>query len=142
MVPNTTYPPVRANLDSLTVNIYHGIGGVLPAAPEYNGTADPVSDNNTGLAFAGGLVPTYLDVNFPKDRAIQGLKQEFTLQQQGLTADVACHQTNSSSAGFLNFNSSFYPIPVPFANGTIDYWLWAWNVTSDCQQGEFAIHRA
>ena len=142
MASNTTYLQVRADRDSVTVDMYRAIGGVLPAAPSYNGSSDPVSGNNTGLAFAGGLVPTHLNVNFPKGRIIQGLDQEFTLQQQGLTANVTCHQTNTSSAGNLNLNSSFYPIPVPFANGTTNYWLWAWNVTSDCSQGECAIHRA
>ena len=42
----------------------HDIGGILPAAPGYNGSANPVSDSNTGLAFAGGLVPINLSVNF------------------------------------------------------------------------------
>ena len=125
-----------------TADMYHGVGGVLPAAPSYNGTSDPVTDNKTGLAFAGGLVPTHLDVHFPGGHAIDGLYHEFTLQQQGLTANVTCHQTNTSSAGSLNLNSSFYPIPVPLANGTTDYWLWAWNMTGDCSQGECAIHQA
>ena len=136
MVSNTTYLRVRADRDSFAVDMYHGIGGVLPAVPSYNGTSDPASDNNTGLAFAGGLVPTNLSVHFPKGHAIDGLYHEFALQQQGLTANVTCHQTNTSSAGSLNVNSSFYPISVPFANGTTDYWLWAWNMTGDCSQGE------
>jgi hypothetical protein len=141
MVSNTTYLQVRPSLAALTVDMYHGIGGVLPAAPSYNGTTDPVSDNNTGLAFAGGLVPTHLDVNFPKGHVIQGLYNEFTLLQQGLTANVTCSQANSST-GHLNLNSSFYPIPIPLADGTTDYWLWAWNITGDCSDGECAIHRA
>ena len=121
--------------------MYHGVGGVLPAVPSYNGTSDPVSGNNTGLAFPGGLVPTHLDVHFPNGHTIKGLYNEFTLQQQGLTANVSCYPTNSSSAGNLNLTSSFYPIPIPLANGTTDYWLWAWNITSDCSEGERAIHR-
>ena len=141
MVSNTTYPQVRADRDSLIVDMYHGIGGVLPAAPSYGGTTNPVTNDNTGLAFAGGLVPTHLNVTFPKGRAIHGLYNGFTLHQQGLTANVTCHQTNGS-AGNLNLNSSFYPIPVPLANGTTDYWLWAWNITGDCSDGECAIHRA
>jgi hypothetical protein len=140
MVSNTTYLQVRVDLNSLTVDMYHDIGGVLPAAPSYNGTTDPVSIVNTGLAFAGGLVPTNLQVNF-SGGYVQGLDQAFALQQQGLTANVTCHLTNSS-AGNLNLDSSFYPIPVPLANGTTDYWLWAWNITADCSQGECAIHRA
>jgi hypothetical protein len=142
MVSDTTYLQVRVDLDSsLTVDMYRGIGGVLPAAPLYGGTTDPVSIVNTGLAFAGGLVPTNLQVNLPFGN-VQGLglDQAFALQQQGLTADVTCQQTNSS-AGNLNLNSSFYSIPVPLANGITDYWLWAWNITADCSQGECASHR-
>ncbi|KAI9568245.1 hypothetical protein HD554DRAFT_786849 [Boletus coccyginus] len=110
-------------------------GGILPAAPGYGGITEPASDSGTGLAFAGGLVPTHLDVNFPNGYARQGLYNEFTLQQQGLTANVTCHRTNRS-AGEMNLNSSFLPISVPLANGTTDYWLWAWNITGDCGEAQ------
>ncbi|KAF8557445.1 hypothetical protein OG21DRAFT_1482311 [Imleria badia] len=121
------------NFNGVKYNV--STGGILPAAPGYGGTTNPVSADNTGLAFAGGLVPTHLDVNFPKGHATQGLRQGFTLQQQGLTANVTCQQTDSTS-NILNLDSSFYPIPVPFANGTTDYWLWAWNITGDCSEGQ------
>ncbi|KAF8557447.1 hypothetical protein OG21DRAFT_315030 [Imleria badia] len=121
------------NFNGVKYNV--STGGILPAAPGYGGTTDPVSADNTGLAFAGGLVPTHLDVNFPKGHVAQGLRQGFTLQQQGLTGNVSCQQTDSTS-NILNLDSSFYPIPVPFANGTTDYWLWAWNITGDCNEGQ------
>ncbi|KAG8213419.1 hypothetical protein J3R82DRAFT_11921 [Butyriboletus roseoflavus] len=106
-------------------------GGVLPAAPSYGGATNNVSLNNTGLAFAGGLVPTHLDVSYPNGQVLQGLGQNYTLLQQGLTANVTCHQTNTT-----NFSSPFYPIPVPLADGITDYWLWAWNITGTCGQGQ------
>ncbi|KAI9568246.1 hypothetical protein HD554DRAFT_2172658 [Boletus coccyginus] len=123
------------NFNGVQYNI--STGGILLAAPGYGGTADPASDNDTGLAFAGGLVPTHLDVNLPEGRAIQGLYNEFTLQQQGLTANVTCRQSNGSTS-MLGLVSSFYPISVPLANGTTDYWLWAWNVTGNCSDGVFS----
>ncbi|KAI9568244.1 hypothetical protein HD554DRAFT_786507 [Boletus coccyginus] len=120
------------NFNGVKYNI--STGGILPAAPGYGGTTDPASDSDTGLAFAGGLIPTHLDVNFPNGHALQGLYDEFTLKQQGLTANVTCHRTNGST-GRLNLDSSFHPISVPLADGTTDYWLWAWNITGDCSDG-------
>ena len=82
MVSNTTYLQVRVDLNFLTVDMYRGIGGVLPAVPSYNGSTDPPPPDNTGLAFAGGLVPT----NLVTHGDVQGLDQAFTLRQQGLIA--------------------------------------------------------
>ncbi|KAF8452876.1 hypothetical protein L210DRAFT_3639318 [Boletus edulis BED1] len=113
-------------------------GGVLPAAPRYNGTTEHVSNNNTGLAFAGGHVPTNIYVNFTKGHAPQGQSRTFTLQQQGLTANVTCRRAGDT-AGDLNFQSSFNPIPVPLADGTIDYWLWVWNITGNCSEGQPSV---
>ena len=136
-VPSTTYLRVRLGLDPFfNFNMYnHDIGGILPAAPGYNGSTNPVSDSNTGLAFAGGLVPINLSVNFTEGYAIKGLNQSFTLQQQGLTANVTCRQVDNTTDN-LNLGSSFYSMPVPFANGSTAYWLWAWNFTGDCSEGE------
>ena len=140
MVSNTTHLQVRIGQDSSIVDMNHEIGGILHAAPGYGGTTDPVSGNNTGLAFAGGLVPTHLDVSFPNGHAVQGLRQGFTLLQQGLTANVTCQQTDGTS-NIQNLISSYYPIPVPLSNGTTDHWLWAWNITGDCNEGECVIYR-
>ncbi|KAI9568243.1 hypothetical protein HD554DRAFT_2101097 [Boletus coccyginus] len=120
------------NFNGVQYNI--STGGILPAAPGYGGTTNPVANNNTGLAFAGGLVPTHLDINFPNGHAIRGLYSTFALQQHGLTANVTCQQSNGST-GMLGLDSSFYPVSVPLANGTTDYWLWAWNVTGNCSDG-------
>ncbi|KAG6380455.1 hypothetical protein JVT61DRAFT_8596 [Boletus reticuloceps] len=120
------------NFNGVEYNI--STGGVLPAAPGYNGTTD-VSNNNTGLAFAGGQVPTNL---YAKGHAPQGQSRTFTLQQQGLTANVTCRRA-SDTAGDLNFQSSFNPIPVPLADGTIDYWLWVWNITGNCSEGQPSV---
>ena len=133
MVSNTTYLQVRVDLNFLTVDMYRGIGGVLPAVPSYNGSTDPPPPDNTGVAFAGGLVPT----NLVTHGDVQGLDQAFTLRQQGLTADVTC-QTNSS----LNPSVSSYTIPVHSADGTLEYQLWGWIFEVNCGQGECAIHRA
>ncbi|KAH0832929.1 hypothetical protein J3R83DRAFT_11896 [Lanmaoa asiatica] len=108
------------------------IGGVLSgiAAAEYSFGTSGIFDFN-GVRYNISTVPTHLAVNFPKDQEIQGLDRAYTLQQQGLTANMSCHQTNGT-AGDLNLSSSFYPIPVLLANGTTDYWLLAWNITVVC----------
>ena len=61
-------------------NMYnHDIGGILPAAPGSSGSTNPVSDSNTGLAFASGLVPINLSVNFMEGHTIKGLNQSSKL---------------------------------------------------------------
>ena len=110
------------------------VGGVLPAAPSYGGATQHVSDENTGLAFAGGFVPMHVDVHYPKERGKRGLSHHYTLLQQGLTANVTCHQADSL-LDHLNPSSTFYPTPIFLADGTIDYWLWAWNITAQCIEG-------
>ena len=117
--------------------MYHATGGVLPAAPSYGGATNLASQSNTGLAFAGGLVPTHLDVSYPNGQVSQGLGHNYILLQQGLTANVTCYQTNTTVDS--SSSSSYDPIPVPLANGTTDYWLWAWNITGNCTQGEYVI---
>ena len=137
MVLNTTDLRVCVTQShSSIIDTYCDAGGILPAVQEYAGTTQPVPENNTGLAFAGGSIPTYLEVDFPKGHVIQGLRHQFTLLQQGLTADVTCQQSNGTGG---NVYSSFYPLSVPYPNGTTNYWLWAWNITADCSQGEYAI---
>ncbi|KAF8127037.1 hypothetical protein EV363DRAFT_1173348 [Boletus edulis] len=129
------YPGIF-NFNGVKYNI--STGGVLPAVPGYNGTTELVSNNNTGLAFAGGQVPTHLHVDFTEGQTTQGQSQNVTLQQQGLTANVTCRRSNST-ADSLNYRSSFNPIPIPLADGTIDYWVWVWNITGDCSEGQPSV---
>ncbi|KAH7882016.1 hypothetical protein F5I97DRAFT_1911081 [Phlebopus sp. FC_14] len=106
-------------------------GGILPAAPSYTGTDAPTQQNNTGLAFAGGLVPTNLITSFPPNRRIKGIITNYTLYQQGLTANVTC-TVYAQDTGTLQLNSTYIATPIAYPNGTTAYWLWAWNVTADC----------
>ncbi|KAF8440555.1 hypothetical protein L210DRAFT_3669836 [Boletus edulis BED1] len=123
------YPGIF-NFNGVKYNI--STGGVLPAVPGYNGTTELVSNNNTGLAFAGGQVPTHLHVDFTEGQTTQGQSQNVTLQQQGLTANVTCRRSNST-ADSLNYRSSFQSDTYSPCDGTIDYWVWVWNITGDCR---------
>ncbi|KIJ61777.1 hypothetical protein HYDPIDRAFT_31105 [Hydnomerulius pinastri MD-312] len=119
------------NFNGVLYNV--STGGILPVAPSYTGTTQPAQGNNTGLAFAGGLVPANLTTHFPPQREIKGISSNYTVQQQGLTANVTC--SLYPAQGNLSLSSTYTPVPIPLANGQTDYWLWAWNITAACEEG-------
>ena len=106
-------------------------GGVLPAAPGFLGSNQPAQPNNTGLGFVGGYVPTH--VQFPPFRA---LLSNYTIQQQGLTADVSCFQIPAQTVGTPQTSL----LPVSIFNGTAtELTAYAYNMA--CAQGETDPHR-
>ncbi|KIJ59590.1 hypothetical protein HYDPIDRAFT_33030 [Hydnomerulius pinastri MD-312] len=119
------------NFNGVLYNV--STGGILPVAPSYTGTSQPAQGNNTGLAFAGGLVPANLTTHFPPGREIKGISSNYTVQKQGLTANVTC--SLYPAQGNMPPSSTYTPVPIPLANGQTDYWLWAWNITAACEEG-------
>ncbi|KAF8546892.1 hypothetical protein OG21DRAFT_1022811 [Imleria badia] len=112
------------NFNGVSYNM--STGGILPAAPGFHGSSQPAQPNNTGLGFVGGFVPTH--VQFPSPQAIFS---NYTIQQQGLTADVTCHQIPAHTVGAPH-SSSF---PLGIFNGTATE-LTAYAYTMACDQGE------
>ncbi|KAF8443183.1 hypothetical protein L210DRAFT_3644048 [Boletus edulis BED1] len=78
------------NFNGVLYNV--STGGVIPVAPEYLGSMQHAQPNNTGLSFVGGYVP--IQVQFPSSQA---LFDNYTILQQGLTADVTCTQIDPQS---------------------------------------------
>ncbi|KAG1817207.1 uncharacterized protein BJ212DRAFT_1480436 [Suillus subaureus] len=86
------------------VSYNQSTGGVLPAIEEYSGSSKPPG-SAIGLAFSGGRVPNY------------------TVTQQGLTANVSCQPIDHSQNSF-----SIYPISTVGPNIT----FYEWQAVANC----------
>ncbi|KAH7927590.1 hypothetical protein BV22DRAFT_267228 [Leucogyrophana mollusca] len=110
--------PGVVNFNGVAYNL--STGGVLPAVPGYTGSSSPPA--GTGLMFVGGEVLTYLDTS-PLNPFPGVSSRNFSIIQQGLSANVSCQEYNlddgavslnnpwstataSSSTHFILFNSS------------------------------------
>ncbi|KAG0694013.1 hypothetical protein DFH29DRAFT_363175 [Suillus ampliporus] len=74
--------------------------GVLPAIEEYSGASNPPS--GVGLAFSGGKVP--VNSSFDRGRhksGSAGIAKNYTVTQQGVTANVTCQAIDLSKDSFI-----------------------------------------
>ncbi|KAH7919310.1 hypothetical protein BV22DRAFT_1023213 [Leucogyrophana mollusca] len=134
--------PSILNFNGASYNI--STGGVLPNNGEYNGTA--VSSNKTGYDYSGGHIPTRvslegLDVNY------QGLSRNYSMIQQGYTANVTCQQWNldyrQPPTGPPMWESSSYGSILvgnwnPFDESGANYTLRKWDWETLCPTGIWA----
>ncbi|KAG2065549.1 hypothetical protein BDR04DRAFT_1121778 [Suillus decipiens] len=78
-------------------------GGVLPAIQEYSGSSIPPG-SAVGLAFSGGQVPVNTNFDwghFGRDAGThQGVAKNYTVTQQGVTANVTCQPIDHSQDSF------------------------------------------
>ncbi|KAG1805599.1 hypothetical protein EV424DRAFT_1430239 [Suillus variegatus] len=96
------------------VSYNQSTGGILPAIQEYSGSSAPPG-SNVGLAFTGGQVPVNTSFNWGhlgRDAGTQGVSKNYSITQQGLTANVTCQPIDRSQNGF-----SVTPYPVPGYTG-------------------------
>ncbi|KAG2028808.1 hypothetical protein BDR03DRAFT_976296 [Suillus americanus] len=83
------------------VSYNQSTGGVLPAIEEYSGSLTPPG-SHVGLAFSGGRVPvnTNFDWKNTRDTGTQGITKNYTVTQQGVTANVTCQPIDRSQNTF------------------------------------------
>ncbi|KAG0694012.1 hypothetical protein DFH29DRAFT_961944 [Suillus ampliporus] len=82
------------------VSYNRSTGGVLPAIEEYSGSSNP---SQYGLAFSGGNVPVNSSFDWgrlERDSGTQGIAKNYTVTQQGVTADVTCQPIDRSKNSF------------------------------------------
>ncbi|KAG2139934.1 hypothetical protein BD769DRAFT_172151 [Suillus cothurnatus] len=85
------------------VSYNQSTGGVLPAIEEYSGSSNPPG-SNVGLAFAGGRVPVNTSFDWghlERDAGTQGIGKNYTVTQQGVTANVSCQPIDRSQNSFV-----------------------------------------
>jgi hypothetical protein len=113
--------------DILTLN---SKGGVLPAIEEYSGSSNPPG-SNVGLAFAGGRVPVNTSFDWghlERDAGTQGIGKNYTVTQQGVTANVSCQPIDRSQNSFV-----VVPDVVQGPNNT----FFTWEAGVNCSGSAF-----
>ncbi|OAX39862.1 hypothetical protein K503DRAFT_799312 [Rhizopogon vinicolor AM-OR11-026] len=83
------------------VSYNRSTGGVLPAIQEYAGSSNTPS--GVGLAFSGGSVPVHSSFDWGRDFAesgTQGIGKNYTVTQQGFSANVTCQGIDRSVDSF------------------------------------------
>ncbi|KAG1833235.1 hypothetical protein DFJ58DRAFT_847876 [Suillus subalutaceus] len=101
------------------VSYNQSTGGVLPAIEEYSGSSNPPGPD-VGLAFYGGRVPVNTSFdwgNLASDAGTQGIAKNYTVTQQGVTANVTCQPIDRSQNEFnLNPHTTQGP-EITFSRG-------------------------
>ncbi|KAG1833236.1 hypothetical protein DFJ58DRAFT_228928 [Suillus subalutaceus] len=106
------------------VSYNQSTGGVLPAIEEYSGSSNPPG-SDVDLAFSGGRVPvdTTFDWGHARDAGTQGIAQNYSVTQQGVTANVTCQPIDRSQNTF-----SIYQVPT---QGPVIMFI-TWEAVANC----------
>ncbi|KAH7907770.1 hypothetical protein BJ138DRAFT_1104049 [Hygrophoropsis aurantiaca] len=113
-------------------------GGVVPAVSDYAGSVD--IPDQMRLSFDGGQVS--VNVQTEPDRLHgkipSGFSTNYTVFQQGLTANVTCAALNpndNSDPGQLSLTNPYISLPVQANDSSIAFYLRQWNSTANCVGG-------
>ncbi|KAG2035530.1 hypothetical protein BDR03DRAFT_1093153 [Suillus americanus] len=110
--------------------------GIVPTIEDYSGSDGVPDANHVRLGFSGGNVTVDMGPILGKHTSMpisQGYSRNYSMLQQGLTANVSCRAINSSQTQYVwnTTNSSIiYTNPAP-VNDSING-LRLWNVTANC----------
>ncbi|KAG2110505.1 uncharacterized protein F5147DRAFT_126459 [Suillus discolor] len=110
------------------VSYNQSTGGILPAIQEYSGSSAPPG-SNVGLEFTGGQVPVNTSFDWGhlgRDAGTQGISTNYSITQQGLTANVTCQPIDRSQNTF-----SVTPYPVPGPTGSNMTFI-TWETVANC----------
>ncbi|KAG1877265.1 hypothetical protein F4604DRAFT_1924339 [Suillus subluteus] len=103
------------------VSYNQSTGGVLPAIEEYSGSSNPPG-SDVGLAFTGGQVPvntTFDWGHLGRDAGTQGIAKNYTVTQQGVTANVSCQPIDRSQNTFI--------LQPNVTQGPLDFTFFTWE---------------
>ncbi|KAG0708732.1 hypothetical protein DFH29DRAFT_1035361 [Suillus ampliporus] len=105
------------------VSYSQSTGGVLPAIEEYSGSLNP---SQFGLAFSGGNVSVNSTFDWGRhgrEADTQGIAKNYTVAQQGVTANVTCQLIDRSKDSFFIDSTTTYGPVISF---------FTWNATANC----------
>ncbi|KAG1837621.1 hypothetical protein DFJ58DRAFT_862786 [Suillus subalutaceus] len=107
------------------VSYNQSTGGVLPAIEEYSGSSNP-SGSDVDLAFSGGQVPvnTTFDWGHARDVGTQGIAKNYTVTQQGVTANVTCQPIDRSQNTFI--------VQPNVTQGPLNLTFFTWEAVVNC----------
>ncbi|KAG1750086.1 hypothetical protein EDB19DRAFT_1904339 [Suillus lakei] len=110
--------------------------GVVPTIETYSGSNGVPGPNGTRLGFSGGnvtvdigLIPgEHTSVSIP-----QGFSRNYSMWQQGLTANVSCRPIDLSQTQWDTSNNSvIYTNPAASNNSDSITGLRLWNISANC----------
>ncbi|KAG2071071.1 hypothetical protein BDR04DRAFT_571712 [Suillus decipiens] len=107
------------------VSYNQSTGGIIPAIEEYSGSSNSPG-SNVGLAFSGGQVPVNTSFEWGhlgRDAGTQGIGKNYTVTQQGVTANVTCQPIDRSQ------NS--YSATPNVSQGPLNVFI-TWEVVANC----------
>ncbi|KAG1777986.1 hypothetical protein EV702DRAFT_205629 [Suillus placidus] len=120
------------------VSYSESTNGLLPAVNDSDYSGSPVTQTAVGLAFTSGFVP--INVTIDPGRHLfgsppQGLGKNYTMTQQGLTAEVNCQERNTSIYSYSAYsNNSTVSFPTGDSVG-----LAMWEVMAECPNGNSSM---
>jgi hypothetical protein len=85
-------------------------GGLLPAIKSFTGSQTPPGANGTRMQFSGGITLVNYTIGghgSSGSRDWLAIQRNFSVHQQGITADIHCQRADASSQ-VLNFTSVSY----------------------------------
>ncbi|KIJ12341.1 hypothetical protein PAXINDRAFT_14819 [Paxillus involutus ATCC 200175] len=116
-------------------------GGILPTIVAYAGSQAPPGANGTRLNFSGGQTIANALVNHGSSSSPTnwlGIQRNFSVLQQGLTANITC-QSAATSSELLNFtNLNVTTLITPPGSTSPAYSVVAWNSTANCSASSLA----
>ncbi|KAG2363874.1 hypothetical protein BDR07DRAFT_1331425 [Suillus spraguei] len=110
--------------------------GIVPTIEDYSGSDGVPGPDGTRLGFSGGNVTVntrqipgaHADVSIP-----QGFSRNYSMLQQGLTANVSCRVIGSSDMQYIwNTSNSSVIYANPAASNNSITGLRLWNITANC----------
>ncbi|KAF8835841.1 hypothetical protein BDN67DRAFT_1072221 [Paxillus ammoniavirescens] len=119
-------------------------GGVLATIATYAGSQTPAGTDGTRLNFSGGATTANALANHgssssPRDWL--GIQRNFSVLQQGITANITC-QSATTSSELLNFTNLNITTPItPPGSTSPAYSVVAWNSTVNCSASSIATQQ-
>ncbi|KAG1854126.1 hypothetical protein C8R48DRAFT_776917 [Suillus tomentosus] len=109
---------------------------IVPTIEEYSGSDGVPGANGTRLGFSCGNVTVNIEPLQGKHTSLhipQGFSRNYSMLQQGLTANVSCRAIGSNQTQYVwNTNNSYVIYANAAAPNNSIAGLRLWNITADC----------
>jgi hypothetical protein len=134
---STSSPSIHSKLFCNTEQL----DGIVPTIEDFSGSNGVPDANGTRLGFSGGNVTVntgFIPGSHPSVHIPQGFSRNYSMWQQGLTANVSCQAIDSSQTQYLwDTNKSYVIYTNPAASNNSITGLRLWNISANCGTSEF-----
>ncbi|KAG1777985.1 hypothetical protein EV702DRAFT_1196781 [Suillus placidus] len=126
--------PGTFNFNGAKYNV--STNGVVPTIEEFSGSNGVPNANGTRLGFSGGNVTVNTRAvpgSHPSVYIPQGFSRNYSMWQQGLTANVSCQPIDSSQTQYVwDTNNSYVIYANAAASNNSITGLRLWNISANC----------